>query len=275
MKPSTKTKYRWVIKAGSQMICQGGPLLIRSWMSQVAQLRKKYKVEVIWVTSGAIATAVDRTDFKKTDKTLAEKQALSAIGQPMIMDLYHLALQTQGLMGAQVLLTYEDLADANRRQNFQNTIEQLLEWGITPIINENDAVATQEIKFGDNDSLSARVAAVMKADRLAILTDVEGLFESDPRKNPSARLITELDSIKPAFLQKLQKESGFKGGTQRGTGGMFSKISAAKLATQSGVETWLVKGDETNILLDVAQERRVGTRIYSKRRSKKNKRKSK
>lgn len=268
LKPSRKKLKRWVVKAGSNMIVSGGPMLIRSWMQQVAKLRKKHGIEVIWVTSGAIASAVERTDFKPkksaAKKTLSEKQALSAIGQPMILDLYNLALASQGLLGAQVLLTYEDLADSTRRENFQNTIEQLLSWSVTPILNENDAVATQEIKFGDNDSLSARVAKVVGADRLIVLTDVEGLFDSDPRKNPAARLLPSLPSVTAALLKALEKSSGKGGGTSRGTGGMYSKVSAAKMATQAGIETWLVKGDEGHVLLEIAENHVIGTRIRAK-----------
>ncbi len=173
MKKQSKVKSRWVVKAGSNMICSGGPMLIRAWMAQVAELKRKQHIEVIWVSSGAIATAVDRTQFNKKNRTLSEKQALSAIGQPLVMDLYNMALQTQGLLGAQVLLTYQDLASLPQKKNLENTIQQLLKWGVTPILNENDAVATEEIRFGDNDSLSARIAKTMKADRLVILTDVE------------------------------------------------------------------------------------------------------
>src|SRR5690349_2082249 len=173
---------RWVIKAGSNMVCAGGPILLRAWMSQIAILRKQHKIEVIWVTSGAIASAVDRTAAdernrkqKQKKRSLPEKQALSAIGQPIVMDLYNLSLQAVGLLGAQILLTADDLANKKRRENFQNTLEQLLKWQVTPILNENDAVATEEIKFGDNDSLSAKVAATAGAERLIILTDVDGL----------------------------------------------------------------------------------------------------
>jgi glutamate 5-kinase len=253
------------------MIVSGGPMLIRAWMQQVSLLRKKHRIEVVWVTSGAIATAIEfvtgrngsRVKLAKK-RTLSEKQALSAIGQPLVLDLYALALQSQGSGGAQVLLTYEDLADAKRRQNFQNTIEQLLTWGITPVLNENDAVATQEIRFGDNDSLSARVARVMGADRLVILTDVEGLYDSDPRKNSTARLVTELNGVPPKTLRKLESESG-RGGTSRGTGGMYSKLLASKIASDAGIDTHLVKGDEPNVLLEVAAGRAIGTRIQGRK----------
>ena len=243
------------------MICSGGPILLRAWMNQVSRLRKEHSVEVIWVSSGAIATAVDRTDFKKKKRTLSEKQALSAIGQPLVMDLYNIALQTQGQLGAQVLLTYDDLTNRTRKQNFQNTLEQLLDWKVTPILNENDAVATEEIKFGDNDSLSARIAKAMNADRLVILTDVEGLYDSDPRVNKKAKRIEELKGVPSSLLKSVEMASGKAAGTSRGTGGMVSKLGAAKLACQAGIETWLVKGDSPQVLLAVAENKLIGTRI--------------
>jgi len=252
---------RWIVKAGSQMVCEGGPILLRAWMQQVATLRKKYNIEIIWVTSGAIASAVDRTGFRKKSRKLAEKQALSAIGQPMIMDLYNIALQATGLMGAQILLTYDDLSNSGRRKNFQNTVKKLLEWEITPILNENDAVATEEIRFGDNDSLSAKVAKYTFADRLIILTDVEGLYDSDPKKNPRARLISELHGVS----MKLLAQTPLATGTTRGTGGMHSKLRAAQEATQNKIDTWLVKGDRPSVLVEIAKNLPVGTRISSKK----------
>lgn len=269
---------RWIVKAGSNMICSGGPMLIRAWMQQISVLRKRHGIEVIWVTSGAIATAVDfmvdRGGFSRGKRTLAEKQALSAIGQPLVLDLYTVGLHSQGLGAAQVLLTYEDLADKKRRENFQNTIEQLLAWRVTPILNENDAVATQEIRFGDNDSLSARVAKAVSADRLVILTDVEGLYESDPRIDPTARLVPELKSISPSLIKKMEREArvsksgSVRGGTSRGTGGMLSKLLAAKLASDNGVKTHLVKGDESNVLIELATGHLHGTVISGKKRKK-------
>jgi glutamate 5-kinase len=248
---------RWVIKAGSNMVCGGGPLLLRAWMGQVAQLRRKHGIEVIWVTSGAIASAVDRTDFSKPDRQLAEKQALSAIGQPIVMDLYNIALAASGLLGAQILLTYDDLAHPERRRNFENTLEKLLEWGVTPVLNENDAMATQEIKFGDNDSLSAKVAHVTGAERLLILTDVAGLFDADPKKNPGARRIERLEGVPERYLSSVDRGAG----SSRGTGGMYSKLKAASEATGNGIQTWLVQGDQPGVLVDVARDRAVGTRI--------------
>jgi glutamate 5-kinase len=251
-----KIRERWVVKAGSNMVCSGGPLLIRSWMQQLRELRER-GVEVVWVTSGAIASAVDRTHFKKRERSLPEKQALSAIGQPLIMDIYNIALQTTGLLGAQILLTYDDLAHEVRRKNFQNTVETLLKWKVTPILNENDVVATEEIKFGDNDSLSAKVAHVVDADRLIILTDVDGLYDSDPRTNPKAKQIHQLKIV----TDKILKQVGKSPGTSKGTGGMYSKLKAAQEASSHKIETWLVRGDNARILIEVEKRKAVGTRI--------------
>jgi glutamate 5-kinase len=262
-----KTVERWIIKAGSNIISSGGPMLIRAWMQQVAHLRKRRQIEVVWVTSGAISTAVDFLgEAPKKKRSIAEKQALAAIGQPLVLDLYTMGLRAQGLGAAQVLLTYEDLSDSTRRENFQNTIEQLLKWKITPVLNENDAVATQEIRFGDNDLLSARVARVIRADRLIILTDVEGLFDSDPRKNPAARLVPELTGVAPSAIRRLQKESKGQAGTSHGTGGMLSKLMAAKFASDQGVRTHLVRGDEQNVLLGLAAGHRIGTVVNPRKK---------
>lgn len=251
---------RWVIKAGSNMVCSGGPLLLRSWSMQIQQLKRDFNIEVIWVTSGAISSARERLNNNLNSKNslrLSEKQALSAIGQPMVMEIYNMALQAEGLRGAQVLLTYDDLANLKRRSNLKNTLETLLNWDVIPILNENDTVATDEIKFGDNDSLSARVATHLKADRLIILTDVLGLFTADPNKNPKANLISELKKITKKDLQK----SGLRSGSSRGTGGMYSKLLAAQLASKNGIETFLVKGDLPAVLLDLAKGINHGTRI--------------
>lgn len=230
---------------------------MRSWMQQVAKLRRDFGIEVIWVTSGAIASAVERTQHGKRKRNLTDKQALSAIGQPMVMDLYNLSLQAVGRLGAQVLLTYDDLAHADRKKNFQSTIERLLDWGVVPIINENDTVATEEIRFGDNDSLSAKVAKVAQADRLVILTDVEGLFDADPRKDPRARLVPSLSQISSSLLKGLAQGAG----SSRGTGGIYSKVLAASEANKSGIETVILKGDTQNALERLARGEALGTRI--------------
>lgn len=251
---------RWVVKAGSQMVVAGGPILVRAWMAQIAQLRKNFGIEVIWVTSGAIALAVDRTDFKRRKRQLPEKQALSAIGQPIVMDLYNLALNSTGLLGAQVLLTAGDMKDPVRRKNLQNTLDKLLEWQAVPILNENDAVATEEIQFGDNDTLSSKIAQMMGAEKLVLLTDVNGLYDADPRKNPKAKLIPYREKITNDDF----KRAGSTGGTSRGTGGMYSKLLAADFALKHDIVTHLVRGDWPQNLLQIAEGELLGTQVGGK-----------
>jgi len=248
---------RWVVKAGSKMVCDGGPLLMRAWMQQVATLRKEHKIEVIWVSSGAIAWAVQKTEFENPKRSLPEKQALSAIGQPLIMDQYNLALAASSLLGSQVLLTAGDMKDATRRKNLQNTLSQLLKWKVIPILNENDAVATDEIKFGDNDSLAAKVAIMMKAEKLVLMTDVDGLFDADPNKHPKASLISYRKEIRAAELKLAHPNAK----SSVGTGGMYSKLLAAQKTSSSGIVTHLVRGDWPKNLLEIAEGKRVGTQI--------------
>lgn len=248
---------RWVVKAGSKMVCDGGPLLMRAWMQQVAELRKKHSIEIIWVTSGAIAWATARTNFKQPKRTLPQKQALSAIGQPLVMDQYNLALQASSLLGSQVLLTAGDMIDPVRKKNLQNTLTELLRWKVIPILNENDAVATEEIRFGDNDSLASKVAIMMKAERLILMTDVEGLFDSNPAKNPKARLIPHCAKVTKAEFSLADKKATSK----VGTGGMYSKLLAAEKARQAGLVTHLVRGDLPNNLIQIAKGHALGTQI--------------
>lgn len=258
-----KIRERWIVKAGSQMVCSGGPLLIAAWMRQVFELRRDHGIEVIWVTSGAIAHAVDRTSIPKKKGDLTTKQALSAIGQPLVMDQYNLALARVGMLAAQVLLTYTDLAQKRSRLNVQQTLSRLLEWGAVPVLNENDAVASDEIQFGDNDNLSARVASLMKADKLVILTDVLGLFDKNPKEYPSAKLVPQIEKISAQVLAQTSPKSG----TTRGTGGMFSKLLAAKTAQSHGIETWLVLGDRLAALTDIANQKGYGTCIIAPNKS--------
>jgi glutamate 5-kinase len=251
-----KGTQRWVVKAGSNLIVRGGPLLIRSWMQQIATIRKS-GIEVIWVSSGAVASGMQRTAFAKKKRNIVEKQALSAIGQPLLMDIYNIALQTSGQLGAQILLTYDDMSHHVARGHLRATLEQLLKWKVVPILNENDTTATEELRFGDNDALSAKVASMMNADRLVILTDVAGLYDSDPQKNPDARLIPHVKRVTESVL----KMAPLGAGSKVGTGGMRSKLLAAQLANRSGVETWLAQGDVPNVLVNTALNKILGTRI--------------
>jgi glutamate 5-kinase len=280
----------WVIKAGSQMVVEGGPLLIRDWMRQVASLQKD-GIRVVWVTSGAIASARERlpqfssaqfssvqsstpgdaarTSSASPSKTrdLPTQQALSALGQIFVIEQYKLALENLGLQAAQVLLTAEDIAHRSRRQNLTNTLRRLIDWRAIPILNENDAVSTAEIQFGDNDRLSALVARAIGAERLIILTDIDGLYDQDPRQNPNAKLLTDIARVQARHIQSASNAPG----SSRGKGGMLSKLIAAQLAGRDGIPVHLVKGDLAKVLLRIqvsvteADESHPGTRILNSR----------
>ncbi len=248
---------RWVVKAGSRMVCTGGLLLLRTWMQQVLTLRKKYNIEVIWVTSGAIGTAIERTNFRQKKRTLPQKQALSAIGQPLVMDQYNIALQAVGLLGSQVLLTADDMKQKTRKKNLQNTLNELLKWQAIPILNENDAVATEEIQFGDNDALAAKVALMMNAERLVLLTDVDGLYTANPQEDPQARLIPHIKKVGA----KERRMANGKKTSKYGVGGMYSKLLAAERVQKKGIVTHLVRGDIPDNLREIASGRSLGTQI--------------
>lgn len=254
---SKKLKRIWVIKVGSVLFVEGGPLLVREWIRQIAELKSKYGIDVVWVTSGAIASARARTDRSPTK--LSEKQALSAIGQPMLMDAYNLALQAKGLLGAQVLLTYDDIARKTHRNNLKNALAQLLDWKIVPILNENDAVATEEIQFGDNDLLSAKVADLVNAERLVLMTNVEGLFDKNPEKHKDAKLISRLPKVTSQLLKTMDQKAVSK----HGRGGMFSKVRAAQAAQKNKIPTWILRGDVPGSLLALAKGDHIGTAIGS------------
>jgi glutamate 5-kinase len=252
---------RWIVKAGSRMVCEGGPLLMRAWMQQVAQLHAKYDIQIIWVTSGAIAWATEQTHFKSRRRTLPQKQALSAIGQPLIMDQYNLALRATGLLGSQVLLTANDMRDKKRRQNLKNTLNELLRWKVIPILNENDAVSTDEIQFGDNDSLASQVAIMMKAKRLILLTDVDGFYSANPAVQKNAELISYRAKISPADLRATKGTPRRGSVISMGTGGMYSKLLAAECARRCGIVTCLMRGDRPKGLIEIAKGISNGTQI--------------
>lgn len=240
----------WVVKVGSSLIQSGGLLLIRDWMRQVSVLRETH--DIVWVSSGAIVTGVEMLKYKKrvSSRSLSEKQALSAVGQSRLMDHYNLALQAWGLQGAQILLTQQDLVRTQSLRNFIATVRTLVEWKLTPVINENDAVATDEIRFGDNDQLSAQVARALGADQLVILSDVEGLF--------APHLLQRIEKITPSILKHVKISK-----SDAGTGGMRSKLDAARLAQRAGIPTRLARGDVADILLKISQSHPVGTEIVA------------
>ncbi|MDR2431784.1 MAG: glutamate 5-kinase [Candidatus Margulisbacteria bacterium] len=235
-----------VIKIGSNVLTDlSGRLDKKSFRRIAGQVKKFYRAgkRVLLVSSGAIACGTERLKLDHQQRTIPQKQAAAAVGQSLLMNYYTRFLRPAPV--GQVLLTAFAVSNKERAANLQNTIDQLLKMRVIPILNENDSVVVDEIKFGDNDLLSARVAALLSASKLLIMTDIDGLYDSDPGKNPQARLLRVVDKITPEIV----KMAG-GAGSHKGTGGMFSKVQAAKLATEAGVETYLVNGFRKNILVD-------------------------
>lgn len=248
---------RWVIKIGSSLVTDDGRGLdataIKSWTEQIAQLRAQGK-EIILVSSGAVAEGMVRLGWNTRPKALHELQAAAAVGQMGLVQTYESCFKRHDILSAQILLTHDDLSDRKRYLNARTTLRTLLDFGVIPIINENDTVATDEIRFGDNDTLAALVANLVEADVLIILTDQQGLFTEDPRKNPQAELV----SIGQANDAKLHKMASSSGGAL-GCGGMSTKLSAAQRAARSGTATLITSGRNNNALLAVAAAEEYGT----------------
>lgn len=248
---------RVVVKIGSRVLTDDeGNLdldVIGRICADIALLRRK-GLQVLVVSSGAIAAGRSELGLKERPGTIPQKQAAAAIGQTRLMRAYEKGLAPHNLKPAQVLLTSEDLANRHRFLNARATLDTLLGFGIVPVINENDTVVVEEIKFGDNDNLSALVTNVAEADLLLILTDVEGLFSADPNENPDARLIPLVKGISRE-VEQLAGGSGSK----VGTGGMATKIAAAKKAGKNGVPTIMVPGKREGVIAAVLLGQEVGT----------------
>ncbi len=247
---------RWVVKIGSALATNDGKGLrlssIDTWVSQVAALRRR-GVEVLVVSSGSIAEGVARLGWRGRPQVLHRLQAAAAIGQMGLVQAYESCFQRYGLITAQVLLTHADLSDRGRYFNARRTLLSLLRLGAIPVINENDTVATEEIRFGDNDTLAGLVANLVEAGLLVILTDQPGLFERDPRHHPKACMIPLARAGDPV-LEPMAGEGGVLG-----RGGMRTKLTAAALAARSGAATAIVSGSVDNILLRIAAGEELGT----------------
>jgi glutamate 5-kinase len=250
-----------IVKVGTSTLTSGtphiSPPLLVELARQVTQLQTDGH-QIILVSSGAIAAGREKLGFPKLPRGLSSKQMLAAIGQPRLMAIYEQVFGLYGRTVAQVLLTRADLADRRRYLNARGTLHALLAHRAVPIINENDTVATEEIRVGDNDNLSALVANVVQADLLILLTDQRGLFTGDPRSDPSARLVDQVDEaeIPPALW-----ESAGDRGTGLGTGGMVTKLQAADLARRSGTTVIIAHGTEPHVLIRLVQGERIGTRF--------------
>ncbi len=252
---------RLIIKVGSSLVTNDGHGLdhaaIAKWSGQIAQLRNQGK-EVVLVSSGAIAEGMLQLGYKKRPVAIHELQACAAVGQMGLVQIYQSSFATHGLHTAQVLLTHADLADRERYLNARSTLFTLLDLGVIPIINENDTVVTDEIKFGDNDTLGALVTNLIEADALIILTDQKGLFTADPRKNPKATLVQQARAGDPVL-----EDMAGGAGSSIGRGGMLTKILAAKRAASSGAHTVIAWGREKDALLRLAAGEMIGTQLLA------------
>ena len=252
---------RIVVKIGSTLITNHGAGVdhaqIRDWVSQIAQLRTS-GVEVLLVSSGAIAEGMQRLGWKMRPHEVNQLQAAAAVGQMGLVQVYESAFREHGVGTAQILLTHDDLADRKRYLNARSTLATLLDLGVVPVINENDTVVTDEIKFGDNDTLGALVANLIEADHLVILTDQQGLFTADPRKDAHAMLIPEARAGDPT----LETMAG-GAGSALGRGGMLTKVLAAKRAALSGSDTVIAYGREPEVLLRLIRGEPIGTRLVA------------
>ncbi len=256
-----KDAKRLVVKVGSALVTNLGEGLdvaaIAQWARQIARLRALGK-EIVLVSSGAIAEGMQRLGWKTRPHRMHQLQAAAAVGQMGMVQVYETCFREHGLRAAQVLLTHADLADRQRYLNARSTLLTLLELGVIPVINENDTVVTDEIKFGDNDTLGALVTNLIEADCLVILTDQAGLHTADPRKVPTAALVRKANAGDPA----LEAMAGSAGSTIA-KGGMLTKVLAAKRASRSGANTVIASGHEADVLLRLAQGEHVGTLLVA------------
>ena len=252
---------RIVVKVGSSLVTNEGRGLdeaaIGEWCRQLAALRADGR-EVVMVSSGAIAEGMLRLGWRTRPKEVNELQAAAAVGQMGLAQMYETKLRENHLQSAQILLTHADLADRERYLNARSTLLTLLELGVLPVINENDTVITDEIKLGDNDTLGALVANLIEADLLVILTDQKGPFDADPRKNPQAQLVQVARAGDPA----LEAMAGGAGSTI-GTGGMLTKVLAARRAAGSGASTVIAWGREPDALLRLMRGEVIGTALIA------------
>lgn len=255
-----KSAQRWVVKIGSALLTNDGRGLyiaaIEQWVRQIVELRQR-GIEIVLVSSGAVAEGMVRLGWKTRPHALHELQAAAAVGQMGLVQAYESQFQRYGLHTAQVLLGHDDISARDRYLNARGTLQTLVELGVIPVINENDTVVTDEIRFGDNDTLGALVANLIDADLLVILTDQEGLFESDPRTNPNAVFVAQGRAGDPQY------ELMAGGGGTFGRGGMITKIRAAKLAARSGADTVIASGRADNVLVRLANGEALGTHLIA------------
>jgi len=256
-----RTTKRWVVKIGSALLTNDGTGLnhagISSWVKQIVEL-KKINIEVVLVSSGAVAEGMARIGLTQRPEELHELQAAAAIGQMGLIQSYESQFQHYQLHTAQVLLTHDDLSNRKRYLNAQSTLKTLLKYNVIPVVNENDTVVTDEIRFGDNDTLAALVANLIEADMLILLTDQEGLFNRDPRQYNDATLVSESNIDDGSLDSMVQGGAG-----SLGQGGMLTKLRAARLAARSACTTVIAAGTEADILQNIQRGQNVGSLLYT------------
>lgn len=258
LRKNLKNKQRIVIKIGSSSITHNETgaldlIKLEILVRELCDLKNQGK-DIILVSSGAIAVGRQAVHFDHRPKKIAEKQACAAIGQAQLMMTYQKLFHEYGHLAAQILLTKDTIDEELSHYNAVNTFEELLRMGAIPVVNENDTVSTYEIQFGDNDSLSATVAALVNADLLILLSDIDGLFTDDPRTNPDAKFVPLVEK-----LDKTLMEMGKGSNSDVGTGGMEAKLHAAQIATEAGTDMIIANGEDFHIIHKIIQGREYGT----------------
>jgi glutamate 5-kinase len=257
-----KTARRFVVKVGSSLVTNQGQGLdhdaLARWAAQIAQLRKLNR-EVVLVSSGAIAEGMQRLGWKKRPHAVNELQAAAAVGQMGLAQAYESCFRRHGLLTSQILLTHDDLSDRTRYLNARSALRTLMALGVIPVINENDTVATDEIRVGDNDTLGSLVTNLVEAEVMVILTDQAGLYSADPRRHAEATLVSEADAMDPS----LEKMAG-GAGSAIALGGMLTKITAARRAARGGAHTLIASGHEPDVLVRLAQGEAIGTLLRAR-----------
>ncbi len=254
-----KDKKRIVIKIGSSSLTHPGTgalnlLKVERLIRIICDLKGEGR-DVVLVSSGAIAAGRQALGGQKRPETISEKQAFAAVGQARLMMVYQKIFAEYNCVAAQVLLTKDTMVNEASRYNAQNTFDELLNLGAVPVVNENDTVSTHEIQFGDNDRLSAIVAALIGADLLILLSDIDGLYSDDPHQNPDARFISMVQEITPELLHMGKDTSG----SDVGTGGMSAKLAAARIATDSGSDMVIANGEDVEVIHEIMGGREKGT----------------
>ncbi|ADQ06830.1 glutamate 5-kinase [Caldicellulosiruptor hydrothermalis 108] len=251
-----------VVKVGTSTVTYPTGKLNLSRLEKLARVLSDIKNEgrdVVLVTSGAVASGLGRLGLTKNHKTTQEKQALAAIGQGILMQIYEKLFGEYGVVVAQVLLTKDVVDEEKKMLNVKNTFEYLFKYGAIPIVNENDVVAIEELEFGDNDTLSAYVATIIDADLLIILSDIDGLYSCDPRIDKSAELIKEVFEI-DSYIESIAGGAG----SVNSTGGMQTKIEAAKIAMQHGIPMVIANGENPTVVKEILEGKEIGTLFVSK-----------